>query len=324
MLMPPSRDYATLDKVDEEPELYVVNFSDTAGAADYRRQVEQHRAVARQRYHDYLAEAFDLRGHDDPNALADVALDALTEWRDVDDGQRCRCSCHPRLPDSDFHDYGFGCSCAQTAQDRRRSWDRWHRDREAFWESPQGQQITAARQAEEAELLAWLAAQHGVAVHTHGGMAPEQWRGEIDGHSFYFRERHEEWRIELDLAPSGRFATAVTGVDAAGEVSYQQRELSEGEVIAQGVVGMPGYGSTPVQRARFIVDTVRTHLAQQACALHGEDLSSLEALLGRDVRWCPACGTRLAGTDPPDDGGSRAHLPGYWGPKSRQSPHRRG
>lgn len=288
--------------MDEEPELYIVDFSNSEAAADYRRQVEQHRAVARRRYHDYLAAAFDLHGHDDPNALADVALDALTGWRYVESGEPCCCSCHPRLPDSDFHDYGFGCSCARTAEDRRRDWEHWRSERDAFWQSPEGQQITAAERADEAELQAWLAAQDGVTVSSHGGLAPEQWRGEIDGHSFYFRERHEEWRIELDLRPSGRFATAVTGVGADGEMSYQQRELSDGDVIAEGVVGVDGYGSTPVQRARLIVDTVRTHLAQQDCTLHAEDLSSLEALLGRDVRWCPACGTRLAGTDAPDNG----------------------
>lgn len=287
--------------MDEEPELYIVDFSDSESAADYRRQIEQHRAVARRRYHDYLAATFDLHGHDNPNALADVALDALTGWRYVESGEPCPCSCHPRLPDSDFHDYGFGCSCARTAEDRHRAWEKWRSDRDAFWQSPEGQQIVAAERADEAELQAWLAAQHGVTVHSHGGLAPEHWRGEIDGHSFYFRERHDEWRIELDLAPSGRFATAVTGVDTDGEMTYQERELSEGDVIAQGVVEVDGYGSTPVQRARFIVDTVRNHLARQACTLHGEDLSSLEALLGRDVRWCPACGTRLVGTAAADN-----------------------
>jgi hypothetical protein len=54
-----------------------------------------------------------------------------------------------------------------------------------------------------------------------------------------------------------------------------------------------GYGTTPVERAKFIVDTVRLHLARKACNLHLQDLWSIEALLGREVRWCPACGTRL-------------------------------
>ena len=74
----------------------------------------------------------------------------------------------------------------------------------------------------------------------------------------------DEWRIELDLRPSGRFARGTTDIE--------------------------GYGLTPVERAKFIVDMIRMHLAREACNLHVEDLSSIEALLGREIRWCPACG----------------------------------
>ncbi|MGH3968537.1 MAG: hypothetical protein ACRDTV_10605 [Mycobacterium sp.] len=78
----------------EEPEIYLVNFSDTDDAAEYRQRIEHARSVARQRYHDYLAAAFDMHGCSDPSALADVALDALTVWHHVDGGERCRCSCN--------------------------------------------------------------------------------------------------------------------------------------------------------------------------------------------------------------------------------------
>ena len=172
---------------------------------------------------------------------------------------------------------------------------RKHRsDIRAFWRSPEGQQITVAERAANAELDAWVAAQPGVVVHSHGGLAPEQWRGEVDGHSFYFRERHDEWRIELDLRPSGRFARAVVGTDHDGKARYEDRELDEGEVIARGITDVDGYGRAPIERAKFIVDTIRVHLARQVCTLHAEDLSSIEALLGREVRWCPSCGTRLS------------------------------
>lgn len=69
----------------------------------------------------------------------------------------------------------------------------------ASWRSPEGQQTKAAERAAEAELEAWLAAQPRVVVHSHGGLAPEQWPGEVDSRMFYFRERHDEWRIELNL-----------------------------------------------------------------------------------------------------------------------------
>lgn len=82
------------------------------------------------------------------------------------------------------------------------AWHEWRNNIEAFWESPEGQRIGAEEQAAEADLSAWLAVQQGVTVGSHGGLAPEQWDGEVNGHSFYFRERHGEWRIELDLRPT--------------------------------------------------------------------------------------------------------------------------
>ncbi|WP_084027664.1 hypothetical protein [Mycobacterium avium] len=278
---------------EESKELYVADFSNTPGAADHQKQLERARIEARQRYRDHLTTVFDLHGTADPDVLADVALDALTVWRYIDTGERCRCSCHPRLPETDLHDYGFACPCARTPQDRRRAWEEWRNDIKAFWESPAGQQITADEQAAEADLQAWLATQHEVVVSSHGGLAPEQWDGAVDGHSFYFRERHGEWRIELDLRPSGRFARTIAGTDTDGTIHYKDKELGEGDVIAHGTTDDDGYGTTPVERAQFIIDTIRIHLARQACTLHRDDLSSIEALLGTNVTWCPACGTRL-------------------------------
>jgi hypothetical protein len=117
--------------------------------------------------------------------------------------------------------------------------------------------------------------------------------GEFDGHTFYFRERHGEWRIELDHRPTGRFARSFLLNDTDSEAGYEERELEEGDVIAHGATDVDGYGATSIERARFIVDTIRMHLARQTCKLHTQDLSSIEALLGREVRWCPACGTRI-------------------------------
>jgi hypothetical protein len=283
--------------VGEEPEpLYVVDFSNAPGAAEYRERRERARAISRQRYHDYLAAAFDLHGAAGPEELADVALNTLTGWRYVDSGERCPCSCHPRLPESDFHDYGFACTCTRAPEERGDAWRKWIEANREFWDSPEGQRIKAAELAEEAELGSWLATQRGVIVHSHGGFAPEVWRGEVDGHSFFFRERHGEWRIELDMRPSGHFAKAVASVAPTGALNCEERELDEGDVIARGLDCDERYGATLVERARFVADTIRVHLAQNTCILHTRDLSSIEALIGRHVRWCPACGTRL-GTD---------------------------
>jgi hypothetical protein len=281
------------ETVSQEQELCAIDFSDDQGAVDYRERVERARREARRRYRDHLAAT--LARHDvaDPFELADAALDALTVWRYVDSGERCRCSCHPRLPESDLHDYGFDCVCARTREERRRAFQQWLDDIKAFWQSPDGQQIKAAEQADEAALQAWLAGQSGIVVHSHGGLCPEEWTGVVDGHSFYFRERHTEWRIELDLRPSGRFIRVLAGTDNDGTTHYDERELDDGDVIAYGTTDIEGYGSTPLARAQFIIDTIRIHLARQTCTYHHDDLSSIHAILGAPARWCPSCGIRL-------------------------------
>ena len=98
---------------------------------------------------------------------------------------------------------------------------------------------------------------------------------------------------ELDLRPSGRFIRTVAGTDNDGVTRYEERELDQGDVIAYGTTDIEGYGATPLERAQFIIDTIRIHLVRQACTHHNDDLSSIQGLLGAPARWCPACGTRL-------------------------------
>lgn len=286
--MPPS------NTVDQEPELEMTDSAEGSRAAEHRERIERARSEARSRYREHLAAVFDQHGGAEPGELADVALDALTVSRYVDSGERCICSCHPRLPESDLHDYGFDCVCTRTPEARRHAFNQWRNNIAQFWRSPEGLRITAAEQAADAELAAWLATQTGVSVRSHGGLAPEQWRGDIDGHSFYFRERHDEWRIELDLRPTGRYARAIAGTDDDGTIRYQAHESVEGDVIASGTTDTEGYGTTPVERAQFIVDTIRIYLARQACTHHRDHLASIEAILGTQAHWCPTCGTRLS------------------------------
>jgi hypothetical protein len=243
------------------------------GTVECRERIEHTRHEARRRYREHLAAVFDRHSGAEPAELADAALDALTVWRYVDSGKRCTCSCHPRLPETHLHDYGFDCVCARPPEERRRAFHKWLDDIKAFWQSPEDQKIKAAEQADEAELQAWLAEQPEVTVHSHGGFCPEEWSGDVDGHNFYFRERHDQWRIQLDLR--------------------HERELDDSEVIAYGTTDIEGYGTTPAERSQFIVDTIRIHLTRRKCVHHRDGLSSIEPILGTEVRWCPACGTRL-------------------------------
>lgn len=135
---------------------------------------------------------------------------------------------------------------------------------EEFWHSPPGQQLQADQQAAEADLQAWLADQPAVVVGRHGGQVPEQWEGQVDGHSFYFRERGGDWDIELDL-------------------HEQQPGITRGHLIATGTITAPGYRQSPRERAAFIVTTIRNHLRHTRTA---------EAPASSDfayrVEWSPA------------------------------------
>uniref|UniRef100_UPI003F5824C7 hypothetical protein n=1 Tax=Mycolicibacterium obuense TaxID=1807 RepID=UPI003F5824C7 len=260
-------------------------------AAQYRARIERAREHARSRYHAHLTAVLSDHDIDNAAATAGVVLDALTVWRDIETGEPCRCSCHPRLPESDLHDYGADCGCTRTSEQQRASFQRALREIRDYWHTPEGLQEDASRQAAEADLQAWLAREPGVAVHSHGGWAPEQWTGEVDGHRFYFRERHGDWHIEIGPRPSGRFVRAN---DFAGGDSDSRRTLVEhGDVIATGTIDAEGYGSTIVQRAEFIVDIIRTHVARQVCDHHAGDHATLETVFGIPVRWCVACGARL-------------------------------
>lgn len=262
-------------------------------AAEYRERSERARIEARSRYRDHLTEVLSGGGVAEADAVADVVLDALTEWRYIDSGERCACSCHPRLPDSDRHDYGFDCVCTRTAEQRRESFQQALNDIREYWQSPDGEQIRAADQAAEVELQQWLAHQPGVVVHSHGGWAPEQWRGDVDGHSFYFRERHGDWHIELDLRPTGQFLDVIEGHDDDGTTRHRQREFERGDVIATGTIDAKDYGTTVVQRAQFIVTTIRDHLTRKSCTHHLDQRDPIVDVLGTAPRWCPACGDRL-------------------------------
>lgn len=134
-----------------------------------------------------------------------------------------------------------------------------------FWQTPEGQRLQAARHAEEADLQAWLAYQPAVVVHDHGGYAPEQWKGEVDGHSFSFRERDTEWDIEIDLRPSGSMRV-VDGTHDDGTTRYRQHQIIEGDVIAFGTIAAEGYGANPRKRAEFITTTIRDHLRRKQVA----------------------------------------------------------
>ena len=278
----------------DEPELYIVDPSDWPGAKEWRERHEREKATARARYLALVtAEVELLGGVHDPVGFAERLFEVLFVHR-YDDGHECACSCHPQLPTSDHHDFGFSCNCGLSPEERRERFAALRADMDAYWESAEGRAETARREAEEAELAVWVADHAGVEVTWHGGLAPEQWYGSVDGHRFYFRERHDEWRIELDLRPSGRFARVWVGGDLDDEDATEQRELETGDVIADGTTNAPGYGRTPSERAAFIVTTIRDHLRRTGCQVHTSGWDDVNRQLGVEATFCPGCGTRMA------------------------------
>lgn len=255
---------------------------------------EHARGRVRARYRTYLAEVFSRRGVEDSTTMAEAALDALTEWRDITTGERCGCSCHPQLPDHARHDYGFDCRCTRTPDQRRDAFRQVLNEVDEYWETPEGRQSRAATAASEQELQAWLDQHPGVGVHSHGGWVPEQWEGEVDGHTFYFRERGGDWDLEIDLRPTGHFVRVVDGRNDDGTTRYRQQATEQGDTIATGIFDAADYAATPVQRAEFIVTTIRDHLTRKSCTHHLDKFDAVSSVLGTAVQWCPTCGARLS------------------------------
>ena len=83
-------------------------------------------------------------------------------------------------------------------------------------------ELRKQHQHEKGSTAAWLSGQRDVSARRTTSIAPEQWEGSVDGHSFYFRERHGFWRIEL-----------------------------AGNVVAEGVGAQ--LGTTPAEHLAFIV-----------------------------------------------------------------------
>lgn len=283
----------------DEPDLEIVKVPDPLGdgwQAERARSKEEAHRLYRESVVGMLTEL--ARSPVDLDSQAAVILSALFAPTRIEGGGPCPCSCHPRLPESDLHGYGFDCSCQRTADERRRSFEAWSAEIDAYWASAEGQAVTDEQAAEEAALMAWLAENPEVTVASHGGMAPEQWWGDLDGRSFYFRERHNQWRIEVHLRPTGRFYRAWVGGDLEEDNSFEDRSIDAGDVIVEGTTSAHGYGTTPVERAQFITATIRAHLARQGCAVHRDELDDLEVLCGRPMNWCPACGLKLHSTEP--------------------------
>ena len=209
---------------------------------------------------------------------AELVMSALFDHYDAD-GRPCLRGTHPTLPSVREHGYdlGFDCPCTWDAMRRASEprpmtwWEQWR-------DNPEAKALRARHDAELSEVATWMDRQPGVEAVQLSWAAPEQWEGVVDGHSFYFRERHGRWRLELDLEPDGEVATQLIGVGDDGELLTESVEQRSGTVIASGV--QSALGATPLDHLAFIVRTIRDHLTQPTCTHTGA------------VNFCPTCGTQ--------------------------------
>ncbi len=244
-------------------DLFLIRFGDGDGDSPHARE----QARIRPRYVELVVRETDL----DPGT-AERVVAAIFDHRSTD-GRACVCGCHPHF--SATHDDGFDCSCTWDDERRAEERHRWT----AWQDSAEAAELRAEHDREMTAISAWIASQPGVTAEQTTSAAPEQWEGTVDGHSFYFRERGGEWRIELDLEPNGTFANRLVGFDNDGTARTEPHELSSGRVVARGIDD--DLGDTPVARLDFIVRAIRDHLWAEACEHQGA------------LFYCPLCGTRM-------------------------------
>ena len=249
-------------------DLYIVDFGgDDDERARREADRDAERSCLRKRYVQHLVER---AGIDEPVARRVVAV--LFDHHDTK-ARRCECGCHPRL--SSEHGDGFDCRCTWDEARRAEAATSWER----FWDSEEAAELRAADQREEEAIAAWLAGQPDVDARRTSSMAPEQWEGSVDEHTFYFRERGGCWRLELDLRETGRLARRLVRVSEDGGLITEPVPVMEGEVIAEGIDTQ--LGATAEEHLAFIVRTIRDHLWRAQCDHAGA------------LFFCPKCGSRM-------------------------------
>lgn len=249
-------------------DLYVFNPGDSDDWTARREAEESTQRLVRARWTARIADELDLEIDRAEQAVA-ILFD-----HPRDSGDTCVCSCHPRF--ASLHDGGFDCSCTWSAERREQS-------REALFAALEpSPDMVAAQAQEEAEISAWLEVHPGVTAERTCLAAPEIWEGTVDGRSFFFRERHGEWRIEIDLVPDGYFAQRWVRTEADGEMVTEPVELTSGPEIAHGVES--DLGMRAVDRLEFILRQVRGFIRAESCS-------------HRNARtFCPDCGVRTDAT----------------------------
>jgi hypothetical protein len=142
---------------DESPLLIIEPDPDIA--AEYRERRDRDAAEAQRRYHELLTTelAAEFPEIENVSRVATFAMQTLFRHHRFGTDDECSCGCHPRLPSSDLHDYGFDCSCTWDEAKREEQHQEWLARMQEWWDSPECKAMAERRKAEDAELENWLA-----------------------------------------------------------------------------------------------------------------------------------------------------------------------
>lgn len=235
-------------------EPYHPNQASTEAIAEMRADLERERSAQ---------EAFAAANRARQRALLSVG-DSV---RDIEAALACQCSCHPRV--SAIHGGGATCPCQLSSEERA------ERVEEAFKILLTLREPDDERSEREATFAACAAAL-GVEIRSYGGMAPFTIHGVVDGRAFWFRERHDLWRVEIapdeqplaDLEQVHAFSVIVVGEGGS-------EDLEQGNAF-------------DVAALQVACDAVRLFLLRREC-VHETHL-----LGGAAARFCGACGVEIA------------------------------
>ena len=186
--------------------------------------------------------------------------------RDIDEAADCGCSCHPSPASPSLHDGGAECPCQLTAAERAQRWDRLF---EHLGEAT-GASTEADRERTE---LAAAAAELDVDAELRCSACPFVVAGTCDGRSFFLRERHGHWRVEVAADPDCTDLWGTAGSLGIEIASGDEADLCDAD-------GKP----SPAVALRLAVHAVRLSALRNTCSHEQPDESD---------RFCRRCGTPL-------------------------------
>ena len=184
--------------------------------------------------------------------------------RDIEKAADCVCSCHPSPASWSVHEGGAECPCQLTAVERAERWDRLFKHI--------GEVAEASKREDNA--LAEAAAELDVDAEVRCSAFPFVVAGTCDGRSFYLRERHGHWRVEVAADPGC--------ADLWGTSGSLGIEIARGD--AADLFDADGETS-PVVALRLAMRAVRLSTLRDRC--------SHEQPSGESHWFCRRCGTPL-------------------------------